>query len=66
MSRRRLTVEEHAAWKATGQPPGEDDDLDFPLIENPPALRSKRSAARVLEILNQIATTNPNKEASTR
>lgn len=36
------------------------------MIERPPAMRPKREANRVLDLLDQIATEKPNKEASTR
>jgi hypothetical protein len=36
------------------------------LIEHPPQLRAKREASRVLELLDQIASEKPNREASDR
>lgn len=35
------------------------------LIENPPAMRPKREAIRVLGLLDRIASAKPNKEART-
>ena len=58
MSRRRITVADHERFQRTGQPPHLDDiDLDDKIdldVPNPPAMRSKREANRVLAILDEL------------
>lgn len=66
MKRRTLTIDQHAAWKATGKLPGDDDDLDVPLIEHPPARRPKGEVSRVLDLLDRLAIEQSNREESTR
>lgn len=63
---RRLTIDQHAAWLKTGREPGDDDDLDVPLIEHPPALRPKREIGRLLNLLDMLANEQSNREEPTR